>query len=228
MKPWQKRQWCIPTVSAEFVWRMEDILDLYAEAVTADYPVVCFDESPYQLVAETRQPVPAAPGSPARIDHEYRRAGTCNLFMLFHPGAAWRHVTVTDRRTKHDFAHQMRDLVDVQFPHATRIRVVLDNLNTHTPASLYATFAPAEAKRILTKLEFRYTPKHGSWLNMAELEFAALQRQCLGRRVASQADVVREVACWESERNRHKTTVTWRFTTPDARTKLSRLYPPLA
>jgi hypothetical protein len=206
---------------------MEDILDLYAEDVLADYPVVCFDESPYQLVAETRQPLPAAPGQPARQDYEYRRAGTCNLFMLFHAGGAWRHVTVTDRRTKQDFAAQMRDLVDVHFPQATLISVVLDNLNTHSPASLYATFAPTEAKRILNKLEFRYTPKHGSWLNMAELEFAALHRQCLDRRVASQADVAREVAIWQATRNQTNTTVTWRFTTPDARTKLSRIYPPL-
>jgi hypothetical protein len=207
---------------------MEDVLDLYAEEVLVDYPVVCFDESPYQLVAETRQPLPAMPGQPARRDYEYRRAGTCNLFMLFHPGGAWRHVTVTDRRTKQDFAAQMRDLVDVHFPHATLISVVLDNLNTHSPASLYATFAPAEAKRILAKLEFRYTPKHGSWLNMAELEFAALQRQCLDRRLASQADVIREAAAWEAERNARKATVTWRFTTADARTKLPKLYPPLA
>ena len=147
--------------------------------------------------------------------------------MLFHPGSAWRHGTVTERRTKQDFAHQMRDLVDGHVRDATLISVVLDNLNTHPPASLYAPFAPAEAKRILNKREFRYTPNHGSWLNMAELEFAALQRQCLDRRVPSQADVVRDVAIWEAARNRDKTTVTWRFTTPDARTKLTRLYPPL-
>lgn len=206
---------------------MEDVLDLYAEEVMADYPVVCFDESPYQLVAETRPPVPATPGSSAKQDYEYRRAGTCNLFMLFHPGGAWRHVTVTERRTTQDFAAQMRDLVDVHFPHATLISVVLDNLNTHSPASLYATFAPVEAKRILNKLEFRYTPKHGSWLNMAELEFSMLHRQCLDRRLPSQADVAREAAAWEAERNARKATVTWRFTTADAQTKLARLYPPL-
>jgi len=206
---------------------MEDILDLYAEEVMTDYLVVCFDESPYQLVAETRSPQPPAPGQPAKHDYEYRRAGTCNLFMLFHPGSAWRHVTVTDRRTRQDFAAEMRDLVDVHFPNATLISVVLDNLNTHSPASLYATFAPAEAKRLLSKLEFRYTPKHGSWLNMAELEFAALHRQCLDRRLPSQVDVAREAAAWEAERNARKATVTWRFTTIDARTKLTRLYPPL-
>ena len=138
---------------------MEDILDLYAEDIMVDYPVVCFDESPYQLVAETRLPQPPAPGEPAKYDYEYRRAGTCNLFMLFHPGGAWRHVAVTARRTKQDFAHHMRDLVDGHFPHATLISVVLDNLNTHSPASLYATFPPAEAKRILDRLEFRSTPK---------------------------------------------------------------------
>jgi hypothetical protein len=204
---------------------MEDVLDLYAEDVMADYPVVCFDESPYQLVADVRPGQPPAPGRPARQDFEYQRAGTCNLFLAFHPGSGWRHVTVTDRRTKQDFAEQMRDLVDVHFPHATLISVVLDNLNTHSPASLYATFAPAEAKRILNKLEFRYTPKHGSWLNMAELEFALLHQQCLDRRLDSQADVVREVAAWEAERNARNATVTWRFTTDHARTKLARLYP---
>jgi hypothetical protein len=207
---------------------MEDVLDLYAEEVMADYPVVCFDESPYQLRADGRPGEPPAPGRPARQDYEYERTGTCNLFMLFHPGGSWRHVAVTERRTKQDFAHQMRDLVDVHFPQATLISVVLDNLNTHSPASLYATFAPAEAKRILNKLDFRFTPKHGSWLNMAELEFAALQGQCLDRRLDSQAAVEREIAAWEAERNRCKTTVTWRFTTADARTKLARLYPSLS
>ena len=216
------------TVSAAFVWRMEDVLDLYGEDIMPDYPVVCFDESPYQLIAETRMPQVVAPGQPARSDYDYRRAGTCNVFMLFQPGAAWRHVAVTDRRTRQDFAHQMRELVDVHFPQARLVSVVLDNLNTHSPASLYATFAPAEAKRILSKLEFRYTPKHGSWLNMAELEFAALQRQCLKRGIASRAEVEHEIAAWEGTRNRQKATVQWRFTTTDARTKLGRLYPPLS
>ena len=147
--------------------------------------------------------------------------------MLFHPGGAWCHVAVTARRTKQDFAHHMRDLVDRHFPHATFISVVFDNLTTHSPASVYATFPPAEAKRILDRLEFRYTPKHGSWLNMAEREFAALQRHCLDRRLASQADVERDVAAWEAERNRCKITVTWRCTSTDARKKLSRLYPSL-
>jgi hypothetical protein len=206
---------------------MEDVLDLYAEDILADYPVVCFDESSYQLLADVRPGQPPAPGRPARVDYEYQRGGSCNLFMLFHPGGSWRQVTVTERRTKQDFTHQMRELVDVHFPQATLISVVLDNLNTHSPASWYATFAPAEAKRILTKLEFRYTPKHGSWLNMAELEFAALHQQCLDRRLATQADVEREVAAWVDERNRHKATVNWRFTTDHARTKLGRLYPPL-
>ena len=216
------------TVSAAFVWRMEDVLDLYGEDIMPDYPVVCFDESPYQLIAETRMPQVVAPGQPARSDYEYRRAGTCNVFMLFQPGAAWHHVAVTDRRTRQDFAHQMRELVDVHFPQARLVSVVLDNLNTHSPASLYATFAPAEAKRILSKLEFRYTPKHGSWLNMAELEFAALQRQCLKRGIASRAEVEHEIAAWEGTRNRQKATVQWRFTTTDARTQLGQLYPPLS
>jgi transposase len=204
---------------------MEDILDLYAEPYMADYPVVCFDESPYQLISETRPPVPAAPGQVERIDYEYRREGTCNMFLLFQPLQGWRHLTVTAQRTKQDFALQMRDLVDVHFPTATLISVVLDNLNTHTKTALYEAFPPREAKRIADKLEFRYTPKHGSWLNMAEYEFAVLSRQCLKRRLASRAHVQHEITAWQDQRNAAKGTVNWRFTTDKARTKLRRLYP---
>ncbi len=204
---------------------MEDVLDRYTEEVLAAYPGVGFAESPYQLVAETRPPQPPAPGQAAKQDYEYRRAGTCNLFMVFHPGGAWRHVTVTDRRTKQDFAHQMRDLVDIHVPQAMLISVVLDNLNTHSPASLYATFAPTEAKRILSKLEFRYTPKHGSWLNMAEIELSGVSRQCRGRRIADQPTLKREVAAWQARRNTAKATINWQFTTADARIKLKKLYP---
>ena len=204
---------------------MEDILDVYAEAYMADYPVVCFDESPYQRISETRPAVATEPGQRERIDYEYQREGSCTLFLLFQPLQSWRHLTVTAQRTKHDFAEQMRTLVDVHFPKATLISVVLDNLNTHTKASLYEAFEPKEAKRIADKLEFRYTPKHGSWLNMAECEFAVLSRQCLDRRLGSQHMVAQEVVAWEQARNAVKATVNWRFTTETARKKLRRLYP---
>jgi hypothetical protein len=163
---------------------MEDLLDLYAEDFDPLRPVVCFDELPYQLVAETCLPLPLRPGKPLRYDYEYRRNGTCNLFMFFQPLAGWRHVEVTEQRTKRDFAYQMKDLVDVHFPQAKVIRVVLDNLNTHSPAALYEVFEPQEARRIVRKLEFHHTPKHGSWLNMAEIEISVIDRQCLDRRLA--------------------------------------------
>jgi hypothetical protein len=204
---------------------MEDVLDLYAAPADPRRPRVCFDERPYQLVGETRTPLPAAPGQPERYDYEYQRHGTANLFVLFCPEAAWRHVAVTERRTKHDFAHQMQALVDEHFPDAALIRVVLDNLNTHTPAALYEAFPPPEARRIASRLEFHYTPKHGSWLNMAELEISALSRQCLERRLADLPTLRQEVAAWEVGRNADRATVHWRFTTADARTKLHRLYP---
>jgi hypothetical protein len=204
---------------------MEDVLDLYAEPSDPQYPVVCFDESPYQLVSEVRQPLPVHPGQPARYDYEYRREGACNLFMFFEPLQGWRHVKVTDRRTAQDFAYCMQDLVDVHFPQATVISVVLDNLNTHTPAALYATFPPAEACRILRKLDFHYTPKHGSWLNMAEIEFAVVSTQCLDRRLGNQEIVRRALAAWETQRNAAKATVEWRFTTAKARRKLKHIYP---
>jgi hypothetical protein len=204
---------------------MEDILELYAERYDARYPVVCFDESPYQLVSEVRQPLPPAPGKPARYDYEYRREGTCNLFMFFQPLAGWRHVEVTARRTTQDFAHCMKAVVDEHFPQAELITVVLDNLNTHTPAALYETFPPAEARRIVRQLDFRYTPKHASWLNMAELEFAVLDGQCLNRRLSNPAIVRQEVAAWEAARNAAKATVQWQFTVAKARTKLRHLYP---
>jgi len=204
---------------------MEDVLDLYAEAYDPAYPVVCFDESPYQLISETRQALPPAPGQPTRIDYEYRREGTCNLFMFFEPANGWRHVKVTAQRTASDWAQCMKDLVDVHYPNATLISVVQDNLNTHTPANLYAVFPPAEARRIISRLDFRYTPKHGSWLNMAECEFAVLQRQCLSTRIALADLVQTKTAAWEAERNAVKATVQWRFTSKNARTKLKRLYP---
>lgn len=204
---------------------MEDLLDLYAEAYEPDFPVVCFDESPYQLISEVRQAIPAEPGKPARIDYEYRREGSCNLFLFFEPRSGWRHVKVTAQRTATDWAHCMKELVDEHYPNATVISVVLDNLNTHTPANLYATFPPAEARRLCSKLDFRYTPKHGSWLNMAECEFAVLHRQCLSSRIGSAELVQAKCAAWETARNAAKATVQWRFTCTKARSKLKRLYP---
>jgi hypothetical protein len=204
---------------------MEDILDLYAEAYDSHYPVVCFDEKLYQLVSEVRQPLPAASGRPVRYDYESRREGTCNLFLFFQPLHGWRHIKVTERRTARDFAHCMKDLVDVHFPKAALISVVLDNLNTHTPAALYETFAPAEARRILQKLDFRYTPKHGSWLNMAEVELAVVSTQCLDQRLGDPATLGQMLATWEARRNAAQATVSWRFTTGKARRKLKRLYP---
>jgi hypothetical protein len=204
---------------------MEDVLDLYAEPYDPRYPQVCFDEVPYQLVGETRTPLPMKPGKPQRYDYEYKRNGTCNLFICFQPLAGWRDVKVTERRTKRDFAQCIKDLVDVQFPDAVRIRVVLDNLNTHTPAALYEAFDAAEARRLVQRLEFHYTPKHGSWLNMAEIEISVLTAQCLDRYIPDRATLDREVTAWQNERNAHKASVDWRFTTVKARDKLNRLYP---
>jgi transposase len=225
LKPWQRKQWCIASVGADFVWRMEDVLDLYAEPYTTDRPVVCFDELPFQLLADKRASVPAAPGRAARVDYEYRRQGTANLFVCFEPLAGWRHVDVTAQRTNKDFAEQMRALADEYYPTAPRIAVVLDNLSTHSPAALYQTFPPAEARRLVQRLEFHYTPKHGSWLNMAELEFAILSRQCLGRRLQDRTTLQREIAAWEAERNRARAKAHWHFTTTQARTKLRWIYP---
>ena len=203
---------------------MEAVLDLYAEPYDPTRPVVGFDETTKQLVAETRAPLPMEPGRPERVDYEYERQGTANLFLACQPLRGWRHVEVTDRRTKDDFAHQMRELVDRHFPDARTIRVVLDNLNTHTPAALYAAFPPAEARRVLRKLEFHYTPVHGSWLNLAEIEFSLLSRQCLGRRIGDRDTLAVEVAAWEAARNEQRATIHRQFTVDDARAKLHRLY----
>jgi hypothetical protein len=204
---------------------MEDLLELYEEPYDPAFPVVTFDELPYQLTDEVRLPLPAKPGQPERYDYEYRRCGTCNLFLHFEPLRGWRHVEVTDQRTALDFAVQMKALADVHYPEARKIRVVLDNLSTHRPWSLYMAFAPEEARRILRKLEFRHTPKHGSWLNMAEIELSVLSRQCLDRRLASTTAVRQQVSAWEGPRNEARATVTWRFTTDKARERLKRLYP---
>ena len=203
---------------------MEDVLDLYAEPACPERPVVCFDESPVQLVEEVRQPVGAEPGRPERVDYEYKRNGTCNVFIAVEPQVGLRHVTVTERRTKQDFALQMKALVDERYPQADVIRLVLDNLNTHTPAALYEAFTPEEARRITRKLEFLYTPKHASWLNMAEIELAVFARQCLDRRIPDPDYLRHEAGAWESERNDNGVLIHWRFTTTDARVKLQRLY----
>ena len=204
---------------------MEEVLDLYEQPYTPEEPVVCFDERPVQLISETRHPLPPEPGQPERYDYEYQREGTCNLFAFFQPLMAWRHLKVTAHRTAEDFALCMQYLVDVLFPMAALIHVVLDNLNTHTPAALYQTFAPEEALRILSKLQFHYTPKHGSWLNMVESEFAVLSHQCLNRRIPAMTELQQEVEAWEHQRNQHHATVNWRFSAGDARSKLKRLYP---
>jgi len=204
---------------------MEDILDLYAEPYDPAHPLVCFDESPYQLVAETRQSLPVQPGRLARYDYEYRRMGSCNLFLFFQPAGGWRHVKVTERRTKRDFAHCMKDLVDVHFPDADRVRVVLDNLNTHSLAALYETFDPTEARRIARKLEFHFTPNHASWLNMVEIEFSVLSRQCTAGRIPSRDALQAAITPWEDSRNASKSTVNWQFTSSDARIKMKTLYP---
>lgn len=204
---------------------MEDVLALYAEAHDPRRPVVCFDELPYQLVDDARPPLPPAPGRPRRDDYEYVRRGTCNLFGLFEPHAGRRQIVVTERRTAADFAQQMRVSVDEWYPDAAVIRVVLDNLNTHTGAALYETFPPQEARRILERLEWHYTPKHGSWLNQMEIEWSVLGRQCLDRRIGDRETVRREVAAWERQRNDAKATVHWRFGVDEARRKLTRLYP---
>jgi len=211
--------------SAEFVYRMEDVLDLYHVPYDPNFPYVCFDESNKQLVAEKRSAVEPEPGHVERYDYEYQRNGVRNLFLFFSPLGSWRHVKVTEHRTHLEWADCMKDLVDVHFPQATRIRVIQDNLNTHNPVFLYEVFEPAEAKRILDKLEFHYTPKHGSWLNMAEIEFSVLSRQCLDRRIPDEETLIQEIRAWEERRNASKATVDWQFTTKDARTKLKKLYP---
>jgi len=204
---------------------MEDVLELYAEPYDPWRPVVCFDETSTQLLAEARPPLPARPGRPRRQDYEYRRQGTRNLFLTCEPLRGWRHVAVTQRRTMVDFAHQMRWLVDEAYPEVQVVRVVLDNLNTHRPASLYEAFPASEARRIVKRLEFHHTPKHGSWLNMAEIEFSVLSRSCLRKRVPNEATLCREIQALERERNAAQATINWRFTAQDARRKLHRLYP---
>jgi hypothetical protein len=226
LKPWLRQQWVIPPrANAEFVCAMEDVLEVYTRPYDPARPVVCLDELSKQLVAETRVPLPAEPGQPERVDYEYERCGTANLFLTGEPLAGRRHVTVTERRTAVDFAHEVRDLLEVRYPHAEQVVLVMDNLNTHKPAALYEAFEPAVARAPIERLEIHHTPKHGSWLNVAEIELSILGRQCLDRRIPDFDTLTREVAAWEQARNANSQGVNWRFTTPDARIKLKRLYP---
>lgn len=225
LKPWRKEMWCVPEVDGEYVARMEDVLDLYAEEPDPKRPVVCFDESPTQLIGEVRGPIPAEPGQVERYDCEYRRNGTANLFVFLDAHEPWRHVKVTDRRTSQDFAHCMRDLVDVHYRGADLIRVVLDNLSTHSLGALYETFAPAEARRLAEKLEFHFVPKHASWLNMVEIEIGVLRGECLDRRIDNQLKLAKEIGAWERRRNKARARIRWMFTTEKARAKMGRAYP---
>ena len=218
--------WVIPPeADAEFIASMEEILDTYEEPYDVDHPVLCMDEQPVQLHKETRKPIAATKHHARRVDYEYERAGTANVFLFVAPLENRRHVDATERRTAVDWAHQVRRLVDVHYPDAERIRLVMDNLNTHTVASLYAAFPPHEARRIARKLDIHYTPKHGSWLNIAEIELNALTRQCLRRRIPDLATMRRGVHAWQISRNAAEVGVNWRFTTDDARIKLRTLYP---
>jgi hypothetical protein len=216
-----------PKANAAFVAAMEDVLDVYTRPHDPAQPLVCLDETSKQLVAETRTHAPMRPGQPTRHDYEYKRNGTANIFMLFAPLEGWRHVEITERRTAIDYAKVLRDLSDIHFPKAEKIVLVQDNLNTHTPASLYEAFEPAQARRIIERFEWHYTPKHGSWLNLAESELAILSGQCLDRRIPDAATLRTEVDAWRARRNTHNAKANWHFTTAHARVKLKSLYPAL-
>ncbi len=216
-----------PDQNAEFVAAMEDVLEVYHRRYDARRPVVCMDETSKQLVAETRVPIPLAPGRPRCFDYEYTRNGTANLFLFTEPLKGWRRVKVTQRRTRTDWACAVKELLDVSYPEAERVVLVMDNLNTHTRGSLYEAFEPKEARRLAERLEIHYTPKHGSWLNVAETELSVLGRQCLDRRIPTIEDLESEVEAWEAERNKTTKGVDWQFTTDEARIKLRRLYPVL-
>lgn len=225
LKPWQEKMWCIETITPEYAARMEDVLGLYAEPPDPKRPVVCFDETPRQLIGEARVPIRAEPGKPARVDYEYVRNGTANVFVFVDVNRPWRRAKVTDQRTCVDFAECMRDLVDEHYPEADRIRVVLDNLSTHSAGALYQAFEPAEARRILDRLEFHFTPKHASWLNMVEIEIGVMVKQCLDRRIPEKAMLISEIAAWEHRRNAEQARIDWLFTVDRAREKLGRHYP---
>lgn len=227
LKPWQKQEWCIPSISAEFVAPMEDILDVYARPYDPAYPVVCLDESAKELQAQVCQSLPMQPGQPEREDTEYVHNGRTNFFLAVEPLRGWRGIHLTQRRTARDYAEFIQYLVDEVYPNAEEIQIVQDNLNTHCPASLYKRYAPEEALRILRKVRFHYTPKHGSWLNMAEIEIGIYKRQCLDRRLESLEVMERETEAWVNERNQRGEKIKWEFTCEKARSKLARLYPKL-
>ena len=218
--------WCIPPKqSAAFVYHMEDVLAVYQKPYDSRHPVLCMDETFKQLIGQVREPLPMIPGEIERVDHVYQRNGVASLFIAFEPLAGWRTVTVTDHRRRQEWAWFMRELIDGRYKQADKIILVMDQLNTHTSASFYQVFEPAEAKRLADKLEIHHTPKHGSWLNMAEIELAALSKQCLSRRIARQATLVKQIQAWQVKRNGNKNKVDWQFTNEKARTKLKRLYP---
>jgi DDE superfamily endonuclease len=226
IKPWIVKTWCVPPeADAEYVWRMEDVIQTYLLPYDPKYPVVCFDEACKQLFGEVRPAQQARRGKAVRIDYEYERKGVCHQLILCEPLRGWRHVKVTKRRTRMDYAACIRELVDIHHPKAKQIRLVQDNLNTHDGASLYEAFEPAEARRILDRIDFHYTPKHGSWLNMAETEINIMNSQCLNRRMDSQSVIASEVAAWERTRNTAKACIHWTFTLAAARRKLRKVYP---
>ena len=226
LKPWLRKMWCIPPhADCEFVAAMEDVLDVYKRPADPRRPLVCMDEASKQLVGEIRVPLPPTPGRAARHDCEYVRNGTANLFIAFEPLAGWRHVAVTETRKRVDWAWFVKGLLDGRYRDAERLVLVMDQLNTHSAASLYEAFPPEEARRLAGRLEVHHTPKHGSWLNMAEVELSALARQCLGERTEDRPALARAVSAWQATRNRGHRKVDWRFTTADARIKLKRLYP---
>lgn len=226
LQPHLKQYWCIPPQgSGEFVARMEDVLDLYQQPYDSLRPVICMDESSKQLVQEVLQPQPAKPGRPARVDYEYKRNGTASIFMFTEPLGGWRRVSIRKRRTMVDWAHEIKRLLDEDYPCAEVVRLVMDNLNTHQIGSLYEAFEPAEAHRLAQRLEIHHTPKHGSWLNVAEIELKALSVQCLDRRIPCLLELTNETKCWNQDRNKNQVGIDWRFTTENARTRLKRLYP---
>jgi hypothetical protein len=226
LKPWQKSMWCIPPKqNAEFVCHMENVLEVYQRPYDPRFPLICMDELSKQLTIETHVPLPAQPGRPECFDYEYIRNGTANVFIFTEPLTGWRHVAVTDQRTRTDWAREIRNLVDVYRPKAKRITLVMDNLNTHSLGSLYEAFPPEEARRIIHRLEVVYTPKHGSWLNMAEIELNVLSRQCLARRIPDKQTLTDETRAWQNQRNGKQARIDWQFTAADARIRLKHLYP---
>lgn len=228
MKPWLVKQYCIPPQrNAAFVCSMEDILSVYKREFDPDYPLVCMDETSKQLIKETKQRIAAKPGRPELFDYEYERNGVCSIFMFCAPLLGKRHVAVSRRRTRSDWALQIKNLLDVHYPEAKKVILVMDNLNTHDGISLYETFPPEEARRLLDRLEIHHTPKHGSWLNIAEIELSVLSRQCISGRIPDIQTLAQKTSAWESRRNQAETKVDWRFTNEDARIKLKRLYPTL-